>query len=93
MKKREVMKDQFDAISPLDSRYWDPEVAKYLSENAFTRYKLMVELGLVRVLARRGVCSETAVVEVEEACKDVGTVEVYEEEDRIRIRLCKRLSK
>src|SRR3989338_5490050 len=77
-------RDQFDSLSPVDYRYWDEEVAKYLSENGFTRYKLLVELALVRVLARRGICTEEIVREIETACGQVTTVEVYEEEDRIR---------
>lgn len=77
-------RDQFDSLSPVDYRYWDEEVAKYLSENGFTCYKLLVELALVRVLARRGLCPEEVVKEVEAACGQVTTTEVYEEEDRIR---------
>ncbi len=77
-------RDQFDSLSPVDYRYWDEEVAKYLSENGFTRYKLLVELALVKVLHRRGICSEAVVKEVEAACGQVNTAEVYEEEDRIR---------
>lgn len=76
--------DKFDNLSPIDYRYWDPEVAQYLSENGFTRYKLLVELALVKVLARRGICPEKIVQEVEAACGQVTTAEVYEEEDRIR---------
>jgi len=77
-------RDQFDSLSPIDYRYWDEEVAKYLSENGFTRYKLLVEVALVRVLQRRGICSETAIKEVASACEQITTAEVYEEEDRIR---------
>lgn len=78
------IRDQFDSLSPVDYRYWDEEVAEYLSENGFTKYKLLVELALVRVLHRRGICSEIVVKEVETACNQVTTAEVYEEEDRIR---------
>lgn len=77
-------RDQFDSLSPIDYRYWDEEVAKYLSENGFTHYKLLVEFALVRVLHRRGICPESVVKEVESACGQVTTTEVYEEEDRIR---------
>src|SRR3989344_4650969 len=77
-------RDQFDNLSPVDYRYWDEEVAKYLSENGFTRYKLLVELALVRVLNRHGICPVEVVAEVETACSQVTTAEVYEEEDRIR---------
>ena len=78
------LRDVFDNISPIDYRYWDEEVAAHLSENGFTRYKLLVELALVRVLARHGLCSEKVVKEVEIACGQVTTAEVYEEEDRIQ---------
>ncbi|MDP2593671.1 MAG: lyase family protein [bacterium] len=75
--------DRFDCLSPIDYRYWDEEAAEYLSENGFTSYKLLVELALVKVLHRRGICPEDAVKEIEEACSQVTTAEVYEEEDRI----------
>jgi len=77
-------RDQFDSLSPVDYRYWDKEAAKYLSENAFTYYKLLVELALMRVLHRRGICPGVAVQEVAAACGQVTTAEVYAEEDRIR---------
>lgn len=77
-------RDVFDSLSPVDYRYWHKEVAVYLSENGFTHYKLLVELALVKILARRGLCSEGVAKEVETACGQVTTEEVYEEEDRIR---------
>ncbi len=73
----------FDSISPIDYRYWDKEVAVYLSENGFTHYKMLAELALVKVLFRHRVCSGKVVKEVEEACKKVSTEEVYKEEKRI----------
>ena len=76
--------DKFDCISPIDYRYGDARVTQFLSENGFTRYKLLVELALERVLARRWVCTESVVEEVEVACVQVTTAEVYAEEDRIR---------
>lgn len=77
--------DKFDSISPIDYRYWNEKVvARYLSENGFTYYKQFVEIALVRVLARRGICSEEVVKEVEKACEQVTTEAVYIEENRIR---------
>jgi len=73
----------FDSISPADYRYWDKDVAQYLSENGFTRYKLLVELALVKVLQRRGICSLKVVKEIESACSQVTTEEVYTEEKRV----------
>lgn len=75
--------NRFDCLSALDYRYWDADVARYLSENAFTCYKLKVELALVKALQRRGLCSEAVVAEVAAACEQVTTEEVYEEEKRI----------
>ena len=76
-------RNQFDNLSPIDYRYWDEEVAEYLSENGFTRYKASVELALVTVLNRNGICSKRVVQEVKRACRQITTEEVYEEEARI----------
>ena len=76
-------RDRFDSFSAIDYRYWDPDVAEYLSENAFIRYKLLVELALIKVLHRYGICSAKIVQEVQTACSQVTTEEVYTEEKRI----------
>jgi adenylosuccinate lyase len=62
------MRDVFDNISPIDYRYWDPEVAEYLSENGFTYHKLLLEIALAKVLHKRGICSEDVVREIKHAC-------------------------
>ncbi len=79
-----MKRDIYDSLSPADYRYWDEDVAKYLSENAYTRYKLQVELALIKALAKRKICPQTVVQEVEKACAQVTTAEVYEEEGRIK---------
>jgi adenylosuccinate lyase len=76
-------RDVFDSISAIDFRYWDKDVAAYLSENAFTRYKLLAELALVKTLCACHLCPKSAVKEIAAACEQVTTEEVYEEEDRI----------
>ena len=76
-------RDVFDSLSPVDYRYWDEDVAKYLSENGFTRYKLRAELALVKALHRLQGCPLDVVREVETACEQVTTEEVYAEEKRI----------
>jgi len=73
----------FDSLSPLDYRYWREDVARYLSEEAFIGYKLLVESALVRVLCKRGICSESVAYEISVACDRVTAEEVYAEEDRI----------
>lgn len=75
--------DPFDCISPLDYRYWSRKAAQFLSENAFTEYKLRLEAALVRALHDRGLCDGSVVEEVDAACDQVTTAEVYDEEDRI----------
>lgn len=78
-----IPQDPFDALSPLDSRYWDQAIAQFLSENGFTRYKLRVELALIKTLVARGLCPPEAIQEVEQACADIQTSDVYEEEQRV----------
>lgn len=71
----------FKGKSPLDYRYSEPEMDKYLSEEGFTQYKLNVEMALIQSLVENGLCDiET---EVQKACDDITTEEVYAEEDRI----------
>lgn len=76
--------NRFDCISPGDYRYWDKKIAFYLSENGSTKYKLRVEAALVRILYRRGLCSESIAREIASACSIVTTAEIYEEESRIK---------
>lgn len=57
----------YSAIDPLDSRYYDQETAKYLSERSRIAYQAYVEAALARALAEFGVCSH-------EIAKEIGTV-------------------
>jgi len=80
----------FDAISPLDYRYYgrNDEIFRklqpYLSENAMIKYMAKVEAALTEVLAKNGICSEKIADEVEKACKKVTAEEVYLEEDKLK---------
>ncbi len=76
--------DAFGSIAPVDYRYWDEEVAQYLSDSAYLKYKLSVELALVKALQKRGVCSAEVVQEVEAACAQVTPEEAYAEEEKLR---------
>ena len=84
-RKISIMEEQsiFDNISPIDYRYRDEENAWYLSENASTEYKLMMEEALINAFHRRTFCSGEVVKEIQAACDEIRTAEVYEEEDRI----------
>lgn len=75
------VRDIYDSISPIDYRYWNEDVAHYLSENGYTFYKLKVEIALVRALYARGICDREVLEEVEKACEQITTEEVYAEED------------
>ncbi|HYX71791.1 MAG TPA: lyase family protein [Nitrososphaera sp.] len=81
--------NRFDATSPLDYRYYGDNPAfftrlqPYVSETAYINYILKVELALVRLLARHGICPPTVVREVEAAIPDITPDEVYEEERRV----------
>lgn len=76
----------FNAVSPLEFRYADKDVGERLSEEAFVRAKLRVELALVEVLHRRGVpgCDEAVVAEVRAACAEIKAADVYAEEEVTR---------
>jgi len=76
-------RDIFECISPLDYRYYDPEAAKMLSEEAFIQAKLKVELALVKNLCMFHICTHEVVNEVERAIQTITVEEVYAEERRI----------
>lgn len=85
-----MQRDVFDAISPLDHRYYasSPELfdrlSRYLSERAVISYQARVEAALVRALEKRNICSAAVADEIEEACNDVSPDAVYEEERKTR---------
>ncbi len=78
MEKNNVPK--FDLVSPSDFRYNVEQLTPYLSEEAFVKYKSMVEAGLARAWAKRGIISEEAADEIVAASEKVTAAEVYEEE-------------
>lgn len=75
--------DAFDSISPLDYRYANKEISRYLSENARVKYLLKVECAASRVMAKFGACPERAAEEICSACSSVNAEEVRAEEERI----------
>ena len=81
-------RDIFANISPLDHRYSRREsyskLTEYLSENATISFQAEVELALVKVLAKRGICPKKAPQEVEKAIKELSTEEVYKEEAKTK---------
>ena len=82
--------DRFDAISPLDFRFYggDPELFDalhpYLSENAAVVYRARAEAALAQALAAEGVCTEEDARAIAAACADISAAEVAAEEERTR---------
>jgi len=72
--------DRFSAIDPLDSRYFDPEISRYLSERSRIAYQAHVEAALANTLADFGVCGPTIAKKIEAATKKVTIEAVYIEE-------------
>lgn len=70
----------YEAIDPLDSRYRNPEVAKYLSEEARVGYQAYTEAALAHTLADFGMCERETAEEIEAACLNVAAKEVYDRE-------------
>ncbi|MDI6871570.1 MAG: lyase family protein [Bacillota bacterium] len=80
----------WSSLSPLDGRYraanpalWE-KLSAYLSEEAYLRYQLEVEVALVEGLAAAGVCPPEAAAEVRAAAREVTPAEVAAEEERTR---------
>jgi len=78
----------FDAVSPLDFRYYGADPAfferleSYVSEKGRIRYAAKVEAALARALAEVGVCSRAAAARIEKACDEVTPEEVWDEEQK-----------
>jgi adenylosuccinate lyase len=70
----------YSAIDPLDSRYYDPEIAQHLSERSRIAYQAYVEAALAKALAEFGVCSDEIAKEIETASAKVTAEAVAKEE-------------
>lgn len=70
----------YSSIDPLDGRYFDAEIAKYLSERSRIAYQAYVEAALAHTLAEFGVCSKEIAQEIETACGKVTAEAVATEE-------------
>lgn len=70
----------FYAIDPLDSRYYDVETALYLAESSRLAYQAYVESALAHTLAEAGICSSTVAEAIEKAASNVRAADVYKEE-------------
>ena len=80
---------RFDAISPLDSRFYGGDPAlyaalhPYLSEEGRVRAQAKAEAALARALAEEGIAPVAAADAIATAAARIGAAEVYAEEARI----------
>ena len=80
---------RFDAISPLDSRFYggDPQLYAalhpYLSEEGRVRAQAKAEAALARALAEEGIAPAEVADAIAAAADRIGAAEVYAEEARI----------
>lgn len=74
----------YSTIDPLDNRYFDPEVAKYLSEQSRIIYQAYVETALAHTLAENNICSPAVAEEIEASARNLDINKVYEEEKTTR---------
>ncbi len=70
----------YSALDPLDARYYDPEIAKYLSEASRIAYQAYVEAALAHTLAEFGICSPEIAGQIEDATARVTAQAVAQEE-------------
>lgn len=72
----------YSAVDPLDSRYYDADTARYLSERSRVAYQAYVEAALARALAEFGICTPEVAAEIEAASAKV-TAEAVAEEEKV----------
>lgn len=68
------------SIDPLDSRYYDPLVARYLSERSRIAFQAYVEAALASALADVGICTPEIAEQIEAAAGQISAEAVYAEE-------------
>jgi len=84
-----TLSSRFDAISPLDSRFYggDPQLYAalhpYLSEEGRVRAQAKAEAALAHALAEEGIAPVAAADAIAAAADRIGAAEVYAEEARI----------
>ncbi len=70
----------YSALDPLDTRYYDQEIARYLSERSRVAYQAHVEAALAQTLAEFSLCSSDIAEQITDASKTVTAEAVAQEE-------------
>ncbi|GAC1500791.1 MAG: lyase family protein [Candidatus Saccharimonadales bacterium] len=73
--------DRFGSIDPLDGRYYDPEISRYLSERSRITCQAYVESALAHTLADFGICTPSIAKKIEQATQKVTAEAVNKEEE------------
>jgi len=71
---------RFNAIDPLDGRYFDAQIARYLSERTRITFQAHIEAALAHALAEVGVCSQDVADEIDAARFKIRVEDIAEEE-------------
>ena len=70
----------YSSVDPLDGRYYDTEIARYLSEASRITYQAYVEAALAQALAEFGICAPEIAARIGEAAAGVTPEAVAEQE-------------
>ena len=76
--------NRYNAVDPLDGRYYDPEIARYLSERTRILTQAHVEAALAYGLAEFGICSREVAEQIDAASRKIRVEDVAEEEKTTR---------
>jgi len=75
---------RFNSIDPLDGRYYDPEISRYLSERTRVLTQAHIEAALAYGLAEFGICSQEVAEQIDAASRKIRVEAVAEEEKTTR---------
>ncbi len=70
----------YSALDPLDGRYYDPEIARCLSEESRIAFQAYVEAALAHTLADFKICTSAVAKKIEAAARNVTAQAVHIEE-------------
>lgn len=71
---------RFNAVDPLDGRYFEAEIAKYLSERTRITFQAHIEAALAHALADVGVCTQEIADEIDAARFRIRAEDIADEE-------------
>lgn len=80
----EVAHPGYGTIDPFDNRYFDAEIARYLSEQSRVVYQAYLEAALAHTLAENGICTSEIAAEIENSARNINIKKVYDEEKTTR---------